>query len=325
MRLALINPCCSNSANHLGEKGSSLALRNSLLTTGCKPLKGVTLGDGRQSGLTLAYSGFQLSASSPISCRAMKPPSARFRQERNLGSMGISIIALRTCTSLPASGSSVRHAPSPRARPNGSLYLWSYRPTFPSAPTPVSRAGLLLGANKKIPGLAGDLDSSVGRLRERRGELSLLRSYGCISVNKLTMPTERSLPMTEANRGGVLCLLPNVPGKERIDRLQERHMLAEKQGGHIMRRFMTIVSVTWGVVLGGIRPSLATVYLFSPIDVPGAFHTEPHGINEAGQIVGWYADQNEGFVLSGGTFSQRTPREAGGLLGWAVSKTASCA
>jgi len=44
---------------------------------------------------------------------------------------------------------------------------------------------------------------------------------------------------------------------------------------------------------------------FTPIHVPGALGSVPAGINDAGQIVGWFSDATgtHGFLLSGGNFT----------------------
>jgi probable HAF family extracellular repeat protein len=46
-------------------------------------------------------------------------------------------------------------------------------------------------------------------------------------------------------------------------------------------------------------------YTFITFDVPGAIHTEAHGINETGQIVGWFQDATGvyGFLKDGTTFT----------------------
>jgi hypothetical protein len=54
------------------------------------------------------------------------------------------------------------------------------------------------------------------------------------------------------------------------------------------------------------RSALAEDYAFTTMDVPGARHTVPFGINNLGQISGTYEDQAgraHGFVFSGGVFS----------------------
>jgi len=44
---------------------------------------------------------------------------------------------------------------------------------------------------------------------------------------------------------------------------------------------------------------------YTPLDVPGTTITEAHGINSAGQIVGWFAagPLNHGFLLSNGSYT----------------------
>jgi len=57
-----------------------------------------------------------------------------------------------------------------------------------------------------------------------------------------------------------------------------------------------------GVLAATISPAHAST--FSSIDVPGAFATAAHGINDRGQIVGEYsAGGLHGFVLDHGTFT----------------------
>ena len=52
---------------------------------------------------------------------------------------------------------------------------------------------------------------------------------------------------------------------------------------------------------------------FTPIDVPGAFSTRAHGINDAGQIVGSFSDSTgvHGFLDTGGSF---TPIDVPGAI-----------
>jgi probable HAF family extracellular repeat protein len=62
------------------------------------------------------------------------------------------------------------------------------------------------------------------------------------------------------------------------------------------------------------------------IDVPGAFATEPHGINNAGTIVGVYLDENlqqRGFLLDNGTFTAFDAPfpDATDTIGWGINKT----
>ncbi len=42
------------------------------------------------------------------------------------------------------------------------------------------------------------------------------------------------------------------------------------------------------LVLAAPRAALPQSFTFTPLDVPGAFFTEAFGINDAGQIVGWF-------------------------------------
>ena len=63
--------------------------------------------------------------------------------------------------------------------------------------------------------------------------------------------------------------------------------------------------------LGDVVGSSGGSYLYSggsytPLDVPGSIATLVRGINNAGQIVGYYVDNNRsyGFLLSGGTYTQ---------------------
>ncbi len=46
-------------------------------------------------------------------------------------------------------------------------------------------------------------------------------------------------------------------------------------------------------------------FVFTTFDVPGAYYTQGTGINNAGQIVGWFGDATgtHGFLNAGGTFS----------------------
>jgi probable HAF family extracellular repeat protein len=63
----------------------------------------------------------------------------------------------------------------------------------------------------------------------------------------------------------------------------------------------------------------AQTYSFSSFDVPGAFRTDPNGINNAGQIVGSYGDTSgntHGFLMSGGVYTTIDhPGAATGIYG----------
>src|SRR3954451_17700742 len=50
----------------------------------------------------------------------------------------------------------------------------------------------------------------------------------------------------------------------------------------------------------------AATFSFTQIDVPGASSTQAFGINDAGQIVGGFADSTggHGFLFTGGSFTQ---------------------
>jgi hypothetical protein len=65
-------------------------------------------------------------------------------------------------------------------------------------------------------------------------------------------------------------------------------------------------------LFGIVSPTYAE-YSFTPIDVPGADlgNTDPHGINNAGQISGTYYDGSyHGFLYSHGTYT--TLKRSGG-------------
>jgi probable HAF family extracellular repeat protein len=69
-----------------------------------------------------------------------------------------------------------------------------------------------------------------------------------------------------------------------------------------------------GGLLGAIHSANAIAYTFTQIDVPGSTSTAPYGINDAGQIVGWFATGEfenpnstyrvHGFLYTGGSFIQ---------------------
>src|SRR6266446_696148 len=51
-------------------------------------------------------------------------------------------------------------------------------------------------------------------------------------------------------------------------------------------------------------PANADAFIFTQIDVPGAFSTAALGINNAGQIVGSFNQGVHGFLDAGGSFTQ---------------------
>ena len=67
-------------------------------------------------------------------------------------------------------------------------------------------------------------------------------------------------------------------------------------------RCLCFVSLLIGVSSGSFA---ATIYTFTTIDVPGAFGTSLTGINDTGQIVGFFdnATGTHGFLKDGATFT----------------------
>ena len=71
-------------------------------------------------------------------------------------------------------------------------------------------------------------------------------------------------------------------------------------------RLMPWLGIALAGVLISTSPVLAEPFDFTPIDVPGATMTQPLGINNSGQIVGFYWDssfQSHGFLDVNGTFT----------------------
>jgi hypothetical protein len=69
----------------------------------------------------------------------------------------------------------------------------------------------------------------------------------------------------------------------------------------------TVISAL-AMALGFTSSAFATVFSFTPIDVPGSVGTVAQDINNAGDIVGVFsaappAPVNQGYLLSGGTFT----------------------
>lgn len=67
--------------------------------------------------------------------------------------------------------------------------------------------------------------------------------------------------------------------------------------------------VATGALAGFATSTIAAGFLyvngrFSPINVPNSFYTAALGINDSGQIVGYYTDKTglHGFLYTGGTF-----------------------
>jgi probable HAF family extracellular repeat protein len=71
-------------------------------------------------------------------------------------------------------------------------------------------------------------------------------------------------------------------------------------------RLMCLVALASLLATGLVIPVLAlgSSFTFRTIEVPGAL-TQVYGINDAGQVVGYYNDASggHGFLLSGGSFS----------------------
>jgi probable HAF family extracellular repeat protein len=77
-----------------------------------------------------------------------------------------------------------------------------------------------------------------------------------------------------------------------------------------MRATTTLATaVSVGVLLAAASPANAADYTFTSIDVPGAIQTTPFGINDEGQIVGFFIDGTRdvhGFLLTAGRCSRRS-------------------
>lgn len=95
-----------------------------------------------------------------------------------------------------------------------------------------------------------------------------------------------------------------------------------------MKRFLC-GWVALGLLVGGAGPAKAD-YIFTTLDVPGSFLTLASGINNSGQIVGYYDEGVHGFLWSGGRFSTldvpgfaRTfatgINESGQIVGWSTN------
>jgi probable HAF family extracellular repeat protein len=72
-----------------------------------------------------------------------------------------------------------------------------------------------------------------------------------------------------------------------------------------MYRALLSVVLSLSVLLSPLVAAQDASYTFITFDVPGAIHTEAHGINEKGQIVGWFQDATGvyGFLKEGTTFT----------------------
>jgi probable HAF family extracellular repeat protein len=83
----------------------------------------------------------------------------------------------------------------------------------------------------------------------------------------------------------------------------------------VIPAFATTVSV--GVLLMAAPPTNAADYTFNSIDAPGAIQTTPFGINDAGQIVGFFVDSTRvvhGFLFAGERCSKRSDELADRFL-----------
>src|SRR5271169_2860925 len=72
------------------------------------------------------------------------------------------------------------------------------------------------------------------------------------------------------------------------------------------------LALTGLLIFGG--TAMADDFNFTPIDFPGALQTEATGINNSGQVAGWYQDGSEkthGFLDVNGTF---TPIDVPGAI-----------
>jgi probable HAF family extracellular repeat protein len=72
-----------------------------------------------------------------------------------------------------------------------------------------------------------------------------------------------------------------------------------------MRRTLLLAVLSLSVLLSTVVAAQDAEYTFTTVDVPGAVTTEARGINDTGQIVGWFIDATppHGFVADGVTFT----------------------
>ena len=81
----------------------------------------------------------------------------------------------------------------------------------------------------------------------------------------------------------------------------------------VAKKFLKVALISTLAYLGTPSGSaMALAYSFTTIDVPGGFDTRPTGVNDAGEIVGQFFDDNgrHGFLFKSGTFSTLGPRGA---------------
>jgi probable HAF family extracellular repeat protein len=74
---------------------------------------------------------------------------------------------------------------------------------------------------------------------------------------------------------------------------------------HCLRFCCGLVVLSLILALAGDAKAQPT-YSFTTIDVPGALYTYPTGINDSGQIVGFYRDASStlhGFLLDNGSYT----------------------
>src|SRR5215470_2054332 len=79
-------------------------------------------------------------------------------------------------------------------------------------------------------------------------------------------------------------------------------------GGDVKRAAIAVHLAMFAMaVFGGVETAFAnpTIYSFTTIDVPGGVSTIPIGINNSGQIVGYFGDETpvHGFLYTGGNFT----------------------
>src|SRR3954452_6399047 len=102
-------------------------------------------------------------------------------------------------------------------------------------------------------------------------------------------------------------------------------MLTKLEKTLLLKSCWTILSIVAFLVIAPMAAGSsanAAAYTFTQIDVPGAFATEAHGINNAGQIVGSFVDGNfttNGFLSTGGSFTQIDVPGASRTEAWGIN------
>ena|SRR6266404_5121455 len=100
--------------------------------------------------------------------------------------------------------------------------------------------------------------------------------------------------------------------------------MSKKARSALSLNFLSIAAILATAPLAATSPANASAFSFTQLDVPGATLTAARGINDAGQIVGIFANSTgtHGFLDTGGSFTALDAPGATSTMAQAINNSA---